>query len=183
VSLVVTKAALTLRANDASKLYGAPLPAFSVTPTGFVNGDTLASLGGTLSFNVPVNGLSTPGSYPIYPYGATSTNYTITFVAGTLTVTKAATTVTVTTTPNPSPFRQNVQLEAVVSPVAPGAGTPTGYVEFRDNGVLIWSGPLSNGVATLGVGSFKRGTHQITATYLGDGNFTGSSGSRTHTVN
>jgi hypothetical protein len=96
-----------------------------------------------------------------------------------LTVTKAATAMTFTTTPNPSNNNQTVQLRAVVSAVAPGAGTVTGTVEFRENGTLLGTATLVNGVATMNK-SFKRGTHPLTATYAASTNFTGSSGSVTH---
>jgi hypothetical protein len=72
-----------------------------------------------------------------------------------------------------------VQLRAVVSAVAPGAGTRTGIVEFRENGTLLGSATLVNGVATINK-SFKRGSHPLTATYAGSANFDGSSGTVTH---
>ena len=61
----------------------------------FVNGDTYASLGGTLGFDTPANsGSSVSGSpYTVTPKGLTSTNYTITFAAGKLAVTPAPLTV------------------------------------------------------------------------------------------
>lgn len=73
-------------------------------------------------------------------------------------------------------------LRAAVAAIAPGAGTATGEVEFRDNGTLLGTSPLVNGVAALSV-TMKRGTHPITATYAGDANFTGSSGAATQQVN
>jgi hypothetical protein len=38
---------------------------------------------------------------------------------------------------------------------------------------------LVNGVATLNK-AFKKGTHPLTATYAGNGNFTGTSGAVSH---
>jgi filamentous hemagglutinin family protein len=46
-TLTVDKAALTLVAEDASRLYGDANPAFTTTLTGFVNGETLATSGVT----------------------------------------------------------------------------------------------------------------------------------------
>ena len=94
-------------------------------------------------------------------------------------LTTAATSTVLTTTPNPSNNNQSVQLRAVVSAVAPGAGTATGTVEFRENGTLLGTATLVNGVATMNK-NFKRGTHALTATYAGNTNFNGSSGSVTH---
>ena len=63
--------------------------------------------------------------------------------------------------------------------MAPGAGTATGTVEFRENGTLLGTVTLVNGVATM-TKNFRRGTHPITATYAGNVNFNGSSGAVTH---
>ena len=67
-----------------------------VTYGGFVNGDTSTSLGGTLAVTTTAVTGSPVGSYPITAAGLTSANYTITYVAGTLTVNKATLTVTAT---------------------------------------------------------------------------------------
>jgi uncharacterized repeat protein (TIGR03803 family) len=96
------------------------------------------------------------------------------------TVNKADTTTTpVTSSHNPSVFGQSVTLAATVSPVAPGAGTPTGTVTFLDGGSAIGTGTLSGGVATFSTSALAVGNHTITTTYPGDGNFNGSTGSLT----
>jgi hypothetical protein len=181
-TIAVTPKALTIQTNPTAKVYGEALPVFSATGTGFVNGDTLGSLSGALSFATTVTTTSAPGSYLVTPSGVFSPNYSLSFVAGTLTVTKAATSLSLVTTPNPSTPPQNVEVQATVSAVAPGAGVATGTVEFRDNGVLLGSAPLVNGVATITI-KFKKGAHPLTATYAGDANFTGSSGTRSHQTN
>ena len=137
VSIVISPAALTVSADNASKVYGQALPSFTATGTGFVNGDSMSSLGGALAFATAATATSAPGSYSVTPSGALSANYVITFAAGTLTVNKASTSLTLTTSPSPSNNNQTVQLRAVVSAVAPGAGTATGTVEFRENGTLL----------------------------------------------
>ena len=43
-NLTVTAAALTITANNQTKVYGAALPTLTASYTGFVNGDTSASL-------------------------------------------------------------------------------------------------------------------------------------------
>jgi uncharacterized repeat protein (TIGR01451 family) len=88
-TLLVTPAPLTATADDASRVVGRPNPAFTSTFTGFVDGDTPADLGGTLTFATPAVPGSPPGAYPITPSGLTSSDYAITFAAGTLTVTPA----------------------------------------------------------------------------------------------
>jgi hypothetical protein len=181
-SITVGAKALTVSTNNASKVYGQALPAFTIGGAGFVNGDTVASLSGTPAFSTSATATSAPGNYNVTPGGVTSANYTITFAAGTLTISKANTTVTLTTTPSPSNHNQTVTMRATVAAVAPGAGTPTGTVQFRDNGVLIGTATVVNGVATLNK-SLRRGSHPLTATYVASTNFNSSVGSKTHQVN
>ncbi|MDB5348932.1 MAG: repeat-associated core domain protein [Planctomycetota bacterium] len=85
----VAKAGLTVRADDAGKLYGAANPAFSATFTGFVPGEGPGELGGTLVLSAEATAASHVGLYPINASGLTSGNYAITFATGTLAVTPA----------------------------------------------------------------------------------------------
>jgi hypothetical protein len=105
--------------------------------------------------------------------------------ADTQTVNMAATTTTLTSAPNPSVFGQPVLFTATVSPVAPGAGTPTGSVMFMEGAATLGSGTVgSNGQATFTTAALAVGTHTVTAVYSGDGNFTTStSAADTQTVN
>ena len=92
VSLVVNKAVLTVAPNAASRTYGAANPAFTSTITGFVNGDSQASaVTGAPDLTTTATTTSPAGSYPITAALGTlaATNYTFTFVNGTLTVNKA----------------------------------------------------------------------------------------------
>ena len=91
-ALTITKAPLSVTADDKSKIYGATDPTFTATFTGFVNGDTAAALGGSLSFaRTPGENV---GNYAITPIGLTSGNYTIAFNNGTLSITRAPLSVT-----------------------------------------------------------------------------------------
>jgi N-acetylneuraminic acid mutarotase len=92
-TLTVTRAALTVTADDKSKVYGQPNPALTATYTGFVLGEGPGSLGGTLVLSTapPTSGA---GTYPITAGGLTSANYSISYVSGTLTVSRAPLTVT-----------------------------------------------------------------------------------------
>jgi hypothetical protein len=179
--IVVAPAPLTIIANDAAKVYGQALPSFTATATELVNGDTLASLAGALSFTTGATAFSSPGIYPITVSGVSSPNYDIRFAAGALTVGQAATEVALTTQPNPSRPRQELQLRAHVSIVAPGSGTATGVVEFRENGATIGSVALTDGIAMLNY-RFRRGTYTITAIYSGDANVGGSATATTISI-
>src|SRR5439155_1090501 len=86
IGLIVNKAALTIKADDKTIVLHAALPTFTVTPTGLVNGETLAVLGGSLTFT-PTTTPANAGAYDIVPSGLTSNNYNISFQKGTLTVT------------------------------------------------------------------------------------------------
>jgi hypothetical protein len=148
--LTVTTATLTVTTDPATKVYGAANPTFTASITGFQNGDTIADLGGSLGFATATGPTSSVGSYSVTPSGLTSANYAISFVAGTLTVTKA----TLTVTP------QNVA-------VIPGDPIPTtwvtdfaGFLNGDDTGDISGAASCSTD-AVLGD---PAGTYTITCT-------------------
>jgi hypothetical protein len=94
VSIDVHQAMLTVKTVDASKVYGTPNPAFTVSYTGFVNNEGPSNLGGTLNFNTLATQSSGAGTYAVTPGGLTSASYVIDFVDGTLLVKKAGLIVT-----------------------------------------------------------------------------------------
>lgn len=93
-TLTVTPTPLTITANNQTKVYGAALPVFTASYAGFVNGDTSASLTTPVSLTTTATASSPAGTYPVAVSGATSPNYSISFVNGTLTVTPAPLTIT-----------------------------------------------------------------------------------------
>jgi autotransporter-associated beta strand protein len=84
-------------------------------------------------------------------------------------------------------FGQVVTLTSTVSAAAPGNGTPSGSVTFYDgpvsNNIILGSGTLSSGTATLATSGLTVGTHTISMLYSGDGNFTTNTGTLSFTVN
>ncbi|NBT90980.1 MAG: hypothetical protein EBT50_09195, partial [Verrucomicrobia bacterium] len=84
VSVTVAKKALTVRANDQTRLYGLANPALTVTYTGLVAGETAITPAPTVTTSAGLNSL--PGTYPITVTGSAQGNYEVTFVSGTLTV-------------------------------------------------------------------------------------------------
>jgi hypothetical protein len=84
--LSIIPTALTITANNASSIVGAPLPALTATFAGFIPGDTAAKLTGTVVCVTTATPASVPGSYPITCSGASSSNYTITYAPGVLTL-------------------------------------------------------------------------------------------------
>src|SRR5204863_11732 len=95
-TLAVTHATLTVTADPKSKVYGAGNPSLTYTITGFVNGDPGTVVSGVAGCNTTATPLSGVGGYPITcTQGSLSaTNYTFSFVGGTLTVGPATLTVT-----------------------------------------------------------------------------------------
>ena len=93
-TLNVTPVALTITADNQTKLYGAGLPTLTATYTGFVNGDTAASLDTQPTFSTTATAASDTGAYTITASGTVDADYTISYVGGTLTVTPATLAVT-----------------------------------------------------------------------------------------
>jgi uncharacterized protein YjbI with pentapeptide repeats len=114
----VTRTPLTVTAVNQAKAYGAALPAFTAAYAGFLTGDTPSVLGGTLAFSTAATAASQVGTYLIIPSGLTSSGYAITYVAGTLTVTKAPLSVTA-----PSPSRAYGAANPSLSPAYSGFAT------------------------------------------------------------
>jgi len=172
-ALTVGPAPLTITADDAGRVFGQPDPAFTVTPSGLVNGDTLASLGGTLTVATSATQASAPGAYPLTPGGLSSPDYVITFKAGTLTIGKDAAGVALTSSARSPRYGQRVTYTATVTAAAPGSGTPAGTVTFLDGHAAIATVPLHGGTATLATGALPGGSLALTARYGGDADFTG----------
>jgi hypothetical protein len=160
----------------------------SGTPTGTVllvidgnagSSVSLSTSGGTTtaSFSTANLGVGTHTVAAIYSGDGNfaSSNGTL---AGGETVNKAVTITTVTSSVNPSAFGQNVTFTATIS-VSPGAGMPTGTVQFLIDGSNAGS-PVSvsagggTAVAILPTATLAVGNHAISATYSGDSGFVGS---------
>ncbi|HMD95960.1 MAG TPA: MBG domain-containing protein [Terriglobia bacterium] len=86
-TLTVTAVPLTITANNTTRGRGTANSTLTATYSGFVNGDTASSLTGTLACTTTATAGSPAGPYPITCSGQSSTNYNITYSAGTLTVT------------------------------------------------------------------------------------------------
>jgi hypothetical protein len=96
-------------------------------------------------------------------------------------VTQASSTTTLVSSQNPSNAGQSVTFTATVSPEF--SGTPTGTVTFKDGTTTLKTVTLGAGVAKYSTSTLASGTHQITATYSGNVDFTTSSATLTQTVN
>ncbi|HEX4054949.1 MAG TPA: MBG domain-containing protein [Tepidisphaeraceae bacterium] len=144
-NLTVTRAALTITANDQTRPIGAPNPAFTASFDGLVGGDPPSAVAG-LVFSTTANSYSQLGQYPIDISGGSSPNYTITLVDGTLQVTSISTQGLRTEAQSQQTLAPNFTPSSLISPVAaptaetaaPPAtglaqlGAVQGYVFYRD---------------------------------------------------
>ncbi len=123
--------------------------------------------------------LASVGTCAVTATKAADANYNVRSSApASITVQKAATTVTLASDNAPSVYGENVTFTATVSPVAPGAGVPTGTVQFRidalDAGLPV---TLSGGTATFSTSALAAGSHLgVQAIYGGDASFVGDTG-------
>jgi large repetitive protein len=88
-TLTITKAPLTVTANNAKAVYDQALPKFGYTATGFLNKDTKAVLSGAPAETTKAVKGSLPGTYTITIAAGTlkATNYSFVFKDGVLTIT------------------------------------------------------------------------------------------------
>jgi hypothetical protein len=83
---VINAAALTVTANSCSRACGLPNPSLSASYSGFASGEDTNVLTSPAILSTTATNSSAPGLYPITASGAAAANYTINYVAGTLTV-------------------------------------------------------------------------------------------------
>ncbi|MEM8893981.1 MAG: MBG domain-containing protein [Bacteroidota bacterium] len=85
----IGKAPLTIAAVDASMVYGADIPELEVTFEGFKADDDASALTNAPAVSTTATNASAVGDYTITVDGATATNYEISYMEATLTVTQA----------------------------------------------------------------------------------------------
>jgi trimeric autotransporter adhesin len=160
--------AITVTVNDAARTTTQSNPPFTYSPSGqLVNGDTYATaISGTAAYSTTAG--STPGTFSITVTGLASANYTIAFVPGNLTVTISPSSTMLMASPSSSQYGDPVTLTATVTSGA------TGNVNFYDGSILLGTGTVSNGIATLTTTTLNAGTHSVTATYNGDATYASS---------
>lgn len=173
---------VTFTATVSANAPGAGTPTGTVT---FLDGSTplgteaLNQVAGSDQAAITVSSLSV-GTHAISAvYNADTDLLTST---GTVTQSVNQDQTTTTVTPNGAVVQgQPVSFNATVSPVAPGAGIPTGTVSFTINGaplgtpVTVAGGPSGSVATSASISSLNPGTYTLTATYSGDGNFLTSS--------
>jgi uncharacterized delta-60 repeat protein len=165
---VITPAPLTIRADDKTKVAGDPVPTLTANYSGFVNGDTPDDL--TTPVSLSSYSGDTAGSYPIVPSRASSPNYRITFVNGTLTVNAAAAVALQINAP--AAVTAGQPFDMTVAAVDPYGNVDTNYVgsfhlgilpEDPDLGISAFT-PDDHGVVSFaGFGLYQAGVDTIVA--------------------
>jgi len=155
--LNIAKAVLTVTADGKQIIYGAPLPTYTASYSGFMLSDSTTSgaISGTPSLVGPTTYAVSGSPYTITASQGTlsAANYTFNFVNGTLTVGKNTPVVSLTSSANPVFTQNTITLTATVgfgsltitpgvvrtvrsdSQVGPGPGLagPSGTVTFTDS--------------------------------------------------
>jgi len=121
----VAQVALTITASSASVNYGASVPVISPSYVGFVHGDTSASLTPPPSCVTNYTVTSDPASYPTSCSGAVDGNYAISYVAGSVVVSKATPTITTPPTTSGITYGSALSVSNLTGGVASVGGTFT----------------------------------------------------------
>ncbi len=167
--LTVNKAALTITADDKTRLVGQQNPAFTFTYSGFVNGETEAVLTSPPVAGTTADQTTGAGKYKITVTGAAADNYTIIYVDGELTIDPlAGQTVTFTALPVKKYGDANIKLSATAS-----SNLPVTYTS-SDAAVAIIR---NDSLIIIGAG-----TAVITASQAGNGTYGPASASQTFIV-
>jgi hypothetical protein len=133
--------------------------------TGTLNGSGVATFATTSTTPLSVGTHSITARYAGDANFGSSTSSAVSQV-----VNAASTSTTLSSSATPSVSGQNVTFTASVTATAPGSGTPTGTVTFKDGSTTLGTGTLTaSGVATFQTSSLSTplsvGTHPITAVY------------------
>jgi uncharacterized repeat protein (TIGR02543 family) len=176
---------------SSSYVYGTAVPSVSVSltsSTGIAVSDFTATLDGTTSLTVStasaantfaisgIPALLGAGSHSIMVNLAATGDHLASSVTIPLTVTQASSTTTLSASAASLNPGQSVTLTAQVKSAT--TGTPTGSVNFYDGATLLGSATLTAGSASFTTTALTAGvTNSLTATYVGDTNFTTSTSS------
>jgi len=164
--LTVNPAILTITANNATRVYGTPNPAFNGGVTGSVNDDSF-----TESFSTSAVIGSNVGTYAIVPSvaGTGLSNYLPSSANGTLSITQATATISVNVSRSVTP---GTPVSINVGVASTTTGVPTGSVSFYDGTTLLGTATLTNGAVSFSTSSLAPGVaHQLGIVYGGDTNF------------
>ena len=162
VTFDITPASLTITADDKSKEFGTADPALTVSYAGFVNGEDEQDLAGTLAISRATG--ESVATYAITASGITATNYAITYVAGTFTITSKSIADTAITVSPISDLVYNGTAQTPSPEVKDGTTVMTKDTDYE----LSYAANTNVGTATItitGKGNYN-GTRTVTFTIV-----------------
>ena len=158
----VTKAPLTVIADNVELPYGSEKKDFTVSYFGFKNGEDESVLTKPVTISTTAKTDSPVGTYPIIPFGGYADNYALSYERGVLTVVKAEQTIAWTADmPDEATVGTKIKLEATAS-----SGLP---VSFKSSDNSIASISVVDGEYYLNCK--KAGDVEITACQIGNKNY------------
>jgi sugar lactone lactonase YvrE len=157
-TLTVSKAFLTIVADNKTKVEGASNPPLTITYSGFVDSDNETVLGCIPVPQTTATTSSPAGNYPITVSncGFTNTNYNYTFSGGTLTVTTATSTFEesegslFTVSPNPSNGQLLLEAKEAMQ-----------VKVFNANGIIVFENNFQQGTHTISLDLLESGFYFI----------------------
>lgn len=162
VAYTITKAPLTVIADNMELPYGSEKKDFTVSYFGFKNGEDESVLKKPVTISTTAKKDSPVGTYPIIPFGGYADNYTLSYERGVLTVVKAEQSIEWNTEmPDEATVGTKIKLEATAS-----SGLPVSF-KSSDNGVagiLVVDGEYY-------LNCKKAGEVEITACQVGNKNY------------
>ena len=172
--LTVTPLPVVATAAGVSIKYGQAVPALTGSLTGVLPQDASKV---TAVFATPATTTSPVGQYPITATlaGTAASDYSVTLGAGSgnVVIGQAGSTTALSSSNSAAFLGAPVTLTAQASSTT--TGMPAGSVAFYDGTALLVTVPVTaNGSATYSSSGFALGTHNLTALYSGDVNFTSS---------
>ena len=154
-------------------IYGGAVPTITPGYAGFLNGQTATVLTAQPICSTTATVASPVGTYPSSCLGAAALNYTISYLPGIVTVSKAASTTTILSNlPSPAIIGQIVTVNFGVIPQF--SGVPTGSVKVTASTGETCTSALTAGVGSCTLTFFTGGSRTLTAAYSGDTNFIAS---------
>ncbi len=185
LTLTIMPAPVTITANDFSRPVSTPNPTFTGVVNGVVAGQSITATYATTAV------LTSPaGTYPIVPTAAAGqgtllSNYAITIVNGTLTITSNVNAAASVSGPNVTVVYGNVYTLAA-SVTGNQTPAPTGTVTFTIGGAAVCPAvPVPVGgvvVCTPSATLENVSTYPVTITYSGDSTYAGKTATFTLTV-
>ena len=172
--VTVNKAPLTVSAESKTTAYGTAMPAFTFTSSGYVNGETLASLSAkptcsTTAMQSSGKDTSPAGMYPITCSGAASSDYSFSYNPASLSVSLASTKLTFDG-PSTVKHKGTAHFEVTLTSPATGQSVANRHVTvaLANQGATCTTNPFGLAKCVIGDIQAKKGMRTLTMTFAGD---------------